>query len=103
MKDCLLSTRERSWPASVARENRDPARLRRPAEIVGERHARVLDLAPIRPPAELKDALVDHANARGAGRMAEGLEATVRVHRQLAGQRERAVPHVLLGFTPLRS
>ena len=40
--------------------------------------------------------LVDHAHAGRAGRMAEGLEPAVGVHRQLAAELERAARDVLL-------
>ena len=56
----------------------------------------VLHLALLGLALQLLVVLVDHAHAGGAGRMAEGLQPAVGVHRQLAVERERAARDVLL-------
>src|SRR5262249_45681166 len=83
------------------RDDADAAGLRRAADVVAERDARILHLAAIRFALELLVVLVDHAHTRRARRMAEGLEAAVGVDGELAVEREGAALDVVLGGTLL--
>src|SRR2546428_5015445 len=87
----------RNVPTLRHRDYADAARLGRAADVVAERHGRVLHLPPLGLALELLVVLVDHADARGPGRVAEGLETTVGVDRQLAVERKCAAADVLLG------
>ena len=72
--------------------------LREAAEVVGEAEARlVLALALAGAALHLQVHLVDHAQARGADRMAEALQAAVDLARHLAVGIVEAVEHVLDG------
>src|SRR5262245_33634327 len=75
---------------------------RRAAEIVRHADLRVLELAGAGAALELQVHLVEHAQARGADRMAEALQAAV----DLAGDRAigvvEAVEHVFPALTGLR-
>src|ERR671923_758308 len=92
----MSGTRLRSDDA----DERD-ALARRAAEVMGEgqraaaAHAGDLALAGL--PAQLQPALEQHAQAGGADRMAERLEAAVGIHGQLAVAVERPRQHFLPG------
>ena len=61
----------------------------------------ISDLPFAGPALQLEGVLVDHAHARGAGRVPERLEATVGVHRQLAAELEGAAGDEILRFALL--
>src|SRR6185369_5653801 len=63
---------------------RGAAQVVRQRELPAPRHAGDLALAGLA--AQLQPRLEQHAQARGPDRVAEGLEPTVRVHRQLASR-----------------
>src|SRR5436190_17116350 len=68
---------------------------RRAAEVVGHADARVFELAGAGAALELQVHLVEHAQARGADRMAEALQAAVDLAGDLAVGVVEAVEHVL--------
>src|SRR5918996_2658402 len=80
------------------------ALARRAAEVMGESQraapAHAGDLALAGLAAQLQPALEQHAQPRGADRMAEGLQPAVGVDRQLAVEVEGAGQDVLPGGTP---
>src|SRR5262249_7203051 len=67
---------------------------RRAAEIVGHADPGILELARAGPTLELQVHLVQHAQARGADRMAETLQPAVDLARDLAVGVVEAVEHV---------
>src|SRR5262249_14181235 len=79
-------------------DDADPARLWSAADVVRERDGGLaLHLALLGLALQLLVVLVDHTDAGGARRMAEGLEAAVGVHREVAAELEGAALHVVLG------
>src|SRR5215467_12774020 len=68
---------------------------RRAAEIVGHADPGILELARAGPALELQIHLVEHAQARGADRMAGALQPAVDLARDLAVGVVEAVEHVL--------
>src|SRR5262245_15280952 len=84
----------RGWSSLCVGEHGDAADGARAPQVVGEADLRVLHLTRAGPVPELLADLVDHADAGGADRMAEGLEAAARIDRDVAADRGAAVDHV---------
>src|SRR5437899_12655415 len=77
----------------AAAEDHDAGHRPRAAHVVRQPELGLFHLSRPRLVSELRHALVDHADAARSDRMAEGLEAAARVHRDVPGARRSPLLH----------